>query len=68
MVKVPRISEQDKDFMKWAKKFNRPSNKELPKNTLRCKLLKHELGYHFDDFVYDRKTLRSSYSVYTFKR
>lgn len=68
VVKVNHQSVQTDSYMKFLKKKNKPKQKELPKNTLKVEFLKHELGFDKDDFMFDRRTLRSQYNIYTFKR
>lgn len=68
MIKVNHQSVQNEKYIKHLKRFNKPRNGELPKNTLKVSLVHHKLGYNKDDFMFDRQTLMSTYSVYTFKR
>lgn len=40
----------------------------LPKNTLRAKFLRFEIGQNGDDFLFDKYTLRATFEIIKFKR
>lgn len=42
--------------------------KKLPKNTLKVKFIRRDIGYHADDFVKARKSVHTIYQVFTFNR
>lgn len=68
-VKVSREAIQDRSFVNTLKKeYPTLRAKTLPKNILRVKRTGLVIGEDYDDFRFDRKTIRFDFLLYTFKR